>query len=352
MGQSKKARQLARLAAELAFQASDYDRRTEERAAQLALREWPRRSALLVVNSSSGPNRDSLLHVQELVDILRDFNIHADVRVKLRKKQARREARSAASAGCQLVIAAGGDGTVEAIAAGLIGTRTQLGIIPLGTYNNLATCLGIPRDIREACALIATATPRAIDVGQIDVRGSQPRLFFETCAIGIGAAMTHAGQVAEKGRWQTAARALPLAISMPPVITQIRLDGRRPQWVRTLLITVSNAPRAGAGLQVAPLARMDDGLLDVTVFDDLEQADLAARLPALATGALDSDADPHVRRARCVALRVRSARPLPVAADSKLIGVTPARIVVRPGAVLMLVGPGEGLARPPSSTLF
>jgi diacylglycerol kinase (ATP) len=350
-GQSKQARQLAQLAARLASRSSAYDRHAEQRATSLALRAWPRRRALLIVNSKSGPNRDSLLHVRELVEVLAEFNIHADVRVKLHKKQARREARDAARHGCELVIAAGGDGTVEAVASGLVGTRAALGIIPLGTYNNLATCLGMPTDVRAAVALIATATPRAIDAGQVEVRGKKPRLFFETCAIGLGAAMTAAGQAVEKGRWQTVARTVPLALSMAPVTTQIRLDGRPPQWARTLLITVSNAPRAGAGLKLSPQARMDDGLLDVTVFDDLDQADLAMRLPSLATGALSEGDDPRVRRARCVAVRVRSARPLPVAADSKVIGTTPARLVVRPGAVLALVGPGPGLARPPSSTL-
>jgi len=80
----------------------------------------------------------------------------------------------------------------------------------------------------------------------VDVRGSKkPRVFFETCAIGIGAAMASASQTFEKGRWETPGRTVPMALGMPPVITQIRLDGRRPQWVHTLLITVSNAPRAG-----------------------------------------------------------------------------------------------------------
>src|SRR5207244_1392500 len=104
------------------------------------------------------------------------------------------------------------------------------------------------------------------------------RPFFETAAIGLGAALTSAGQNAEKGRWGKASRALPVVMGMPPTCTQIRLDGGKPHWMDTLLVTVSNAPRGGAGLQLAPEAHMDDGLLDICVYDRLQQPDLAARL--------------------------------------------------------------------------
>jgi hypothetical protein len=176
-------------------------------------------------------------------------------------------------------------------------------------------------------------------------------VFFETCAIGVGATMTSAGQDLEKGRWQEAARSLPQVLAMPPVLTRIDVDDEAAHWTRTLLITVSNAPRAGAGLQLAPRAHMDDGALDVTVFDDLQQADLVTRVAALATGSLDPSEDQHVQHRRCARLRVRATRPLPVAADSKLLGTTPVRIQIQPGAVLVLVGPGEALAHPPSSAL-
>src|ERR1051325_4247900 len=87
--------------------------------------------ALLIINSKSGPAHDSLLRVGELVDLLAQHGIAADVRVKLHKSQARRDARAAARDGYPLVLAAGGDGTVAAVARGLVGTRTVLGIIPL-----------------------------------------------------------------------------------------------------------------------------------------------------------------------------------------------------------------------------
>jgi diacylglycerol kinase (ATP) len=357
------ARKLGKLTARLAKRAAAYDRKEEARAYSLAVRsaearlldplaeakpattlDLPRRRALLIINSKSGPRRDSMLRTREIVDTLATFNIRADVRIKLSKKQARGEARAAAKAGYPLVIAAGGDGTVESVAWGLVDTDAALGIIPLGTYNNVATCLGIPENVPEACALIAGGSPRAIDAGQVKVAGKKARMFFETCAVGVGAPLTAVGQAAEKGRWDTARRALPSVLGMPPSGTQIRLDGGPPRWTQTLLITVSNAPRAGASFQLAPAARMDDGLLDICVFEGLQQADLAARVLALKNG--DIVEDPRVQYARAISVRVRSSRPLPVAADSKLIGTTPARFVVRPGAVLAIVGHGPGLSLP------
>ncbi len=121
--------------------------------------------ALLIINSKSGPAHDSLLRTRELVDLLAGHGIAADVRVKLHKSQARREARQAAKAKCPLVLAAGGDGTVAAVARGLIGTSTVLGIIPLGTYNNVATSLGNPKSAAEACAWIAAAHWCAVNGG-------------------------------------------------------------------------------------------------------------------------------------------------------------------------------------------
>jgi diacylglycerol kinase (ATP) len=300
---------------------------------------------LLIINTKSGPRHDSVLRVREIVDMLATFDIRVDVRVKLSKSQARRDARAAAKSDYQLVIAAGGDGTVESVAAGLIGTDCVMGIVPLGTYNNVATCLGIPKDLAEACALIASGSPSAIDAGQVTVRGSdKPRIFFETCAVGLGAVLTAVGQDAEKGRWRKASRALPGVIGMPPMCTQIRLDGGLPHWVDTLLVTVSNAPRGGAALQVAPEACMDDGLLDVCIYDGLQQAELAARVMSLKTRSIN--ADERVRYARAVSVMIRSAQSLSVAADSKLIGTTPARIAIRAAALLAIVGPGAALRLP------
>jgi diacylglycerol kinase (ATP) len=315
---------------------------------------WPRRRALLIINSKSGPNHDSILQLRDLVDRLATFGIRADVRVKLRKSQARKQARVAAvRKRYPLVIAAGGDGTVESVASGLVGTQATLGIIPLGTYNNVATCLGIPTDVEQACALIACGAERRIDVGVVVARHmKRPRIFLELSTVGLGAALGPLGQHVEKGRWDQAAQALPKVMDMSPGPTQVLLDDEgQSRTSNTLLVTVSNSPRAGAGLPLAPSARMDDGLLDVCIYEDLNQAGVLARFLPGPVGGTSSAADESVVRARARTVEIRTARPMPVSIESKLVGVTPARFSVLTGALSVIAGDGDGLLHPASTEL-
>jgi diacylglycerol kinase (ATP) len=369
----RRALKAARLAAELARSAAEAERADEtlakallERraAAQAAALEGrplppePRRPlgarsgrALLIINTKSGPNDDSILQLRPLVELLAGHGIDVDVRVKLRKRQARKEARAFAKDGCELVIAAGGDGTVQAIARGLIGTNAVLGIVPLGTYNNVAASLGIPTDMAEAVALIAAGPTRAVDVGMVRVEGRRkPKPFFEVASIGVAAALTPAGQEAKDGNWLAAAEALPAVTQMAPAATTLTLDREEPPLqAETLLVTVSNTPRAGAGLTLAHGARADDGLLDVAVYRGMTQGALALHFAAKAT--VGEPQDERIQRARARRVEVTADPPLPVAADSKVIGTTPARIKVLPGALRVVCGHGPGLNLPVSEAL-
>lgn len=308
--------------------------------------------ALLIINSKSGPAHDSLLKVGELVDLLAAHGIAADVRVKLHKSQARREARAAARVGYPLVLAAGGDGTVAAVARGLVGSKTVLGIIPLGTYNNVATSLGIPTDVAHACALIAAAPVRAVDVGEVSARGMRrPRVFLEIGAVGIAAPLAIAGQSFEKGRWGDFTRHLPNALEMSPAVLGVRLDRQRSVCrAQSMLAIVANTPRAGAGLIVAPQAKVDDGLLDVRVYEEMDQTTLATHFLAVKTGTVSPDG--RVRSSSGRSLVIRSTVPLPVVVDSKVVGSTPARFRVITGGLLVIAGSGDALTRPVAQSLL
>jgi diacylglycerol kinase (ATP) len=340
---ARKAAEVARTASTVAARTTQLERDEERRAAQP---EWPPAKALLIINTTSGRKDDSISHLVEVVDQLAGHNIAVDVRVKLRRKQARREARRAARRGSPLVIAAGGDGTVESIAAGLAGSRTVLGIVPLGTYNNVAQSLGVPEGMAAACALIARGATRAIDVGMVRAHGrKRHRLFMEMASVGLTAAVMRAGRGARRGEWRTARQLLLRAMRMTITPTQIELDGRRPAHrATTLLVEIANGPRMGPGIFATPDARMDDGLLNVAIYHHVGQAALAARFVALKAG--HSGEDDRIERLQAQRVRITSKTPLPVVADSKVVGSTPATIEVLPGAVLAIVGQGPGLTRP------
>jgi diacylglycerol kinase family enzyme len=89
-------------------------------------------------------------------------------------------AKAAASAGAELVVAGGGDGTISCVAGALAGTKTKLGVLPLGTLNHFARDLGIPAKLEDAAKLLATGKARAVDVA--DVNG---RVFVNNSAIGL-----------------------------------------------------------------------------------------------------------------------------------------------------------------------
>ena len=160
-----------------------------------------------------------------------------------------------------------------------------------------------------------------------------------------------AGQEAKQGAWDATAQTVPDAVGMRPTPAALRLDGEPAErQAHTLLVEVANAPLMGPAFQVAPHARMDDALLDVAIYHDVTPAGLAARLVALKAGVEPDDA--RIDRARTRRLELRTAAPLPVMANSKVIGTTPATFEVLPGALRVIAGHGPGLAHPVAEALL
>ncbi|HEV7810211.1 MAG TPA: diacylglycerol kinase family protein, partial [Candidatus Limnocylindrales bacterium] len=174
-------------------------------------------------------------------------------------EEAKALAADAVSRGYDLVVAAGGDGSVGLIATQLLGSETALAVLPLGSVMNVARSLGIPRDLDEAADAIATGEVRRIDVGE--ARG---RPFFEAGSVGMNAAVFRAAQAFDSGDWSAIVRTIWTAIRYRPARMSVDLDDRRIR-TRALMVTVSNGPYTGAGMTVAPDARLDDGLFDVQV---------------------------------------------------------------------------------------
>ena len=266
--------------------------------------------------------------------VLEAVGLSAEILITQSPDEARAMTGEAVRAGCELVVAAGGDGTIAVVATELLGTETALGVLPLGSIMNIPRMLGLPRELPAAAAVLASGAVRTIDVGE--TRG---RPFFEAGSVGMNAAMFREARKWEEGDRTSVLRTIWVALRYRPARMRVELDDRIVQ-TRGLTIIVSNGPYTGAGMTVAPGARLDDGRFDVRVFERFSKWELVRHLGSIAFGRRAYA--PSIRTFRSTFARISSRHPLPARADSRDLGTTPVEFRVRPGALRVVV-PREGL---------
>jgi YegS/Rv2252/BmrU family lipid kinase len=221
-------------------------------------------------------------------------------------------------------IAAGGDGTVGAVARALVGSEVTLGILPFGTFMNIARALEIPRDdARAAAELIATAEMRRIDVGEV-----AGQVFFEAAGIGLDADAFNASRAIQRGQRGIALAALGALVRRRSARVRIDVDGRV-RTHRVLQAVVSNGPFYGWGFEVAPDAVVDDGKLDLVIFGDSKLRVLRELIAA----AVDRDRAARGRRYRGARITLSATRELAVHADGVVVGTLPQTFSIRPRAL-------------------
>jgi YegS/Rv2252/BmrU family lipid kinase len=318
-----------------------------ERHAAGVDRNGSSKQAVLLFNPMSGRKgeNDHALRLSQIVDALRAHGIRASIRIKTSGKEARAVASEAARSGQPLLVVAAGDGTVEEVASQLVGTSTVLGIIPVGTMNNVARSLGVPLEIEDACALIGMGTARHIDVGR--VLGADPNhdeYFLECAGMGLSAVAALAGESIEKHRWRVLPRALHKYFESDLGTIAVDLDDKRLE-AHTRIVTVMNAPLMGSHLLAAPGAKMDDGLLDVCVYDGMGEAALAKHFLAAASGRPD-----NLKIYRAARIKITAQEPM--LANTEANGAPPRRTIdieIVPKALSVIVGNGVGLTLPVES---
>ncbi|MGI8739712.1 MAG: lipid kinase [Gammaproteobacteria bacterium] len=230
-----------------------------------------------------------------------------------------------------LVVLGGGDGTLNAAAPALIETGLPLGILPLGTANDLARTLRIPPDLRAAAKVIVDGHVRRIDLG--DVNG-QP--FFNVASMGLSVGMAHELTHDVKQRWGRLGYAVATgrALSrMRPFSAELRYDGETHK-VRTLQISVGNGKYYGGGMAVKEGAVIDDGRLDLYSLEFGRLWKLALVYPAFRSGRHGMWKE--VRAISCTDVEIRTRRPRSVNTDGEITTRTPARFKVLRKAVAVL----------------
>lgn len=304
------------------------------------------RRVTLLFNPKCGGSARKGISLDAIVAELRRHGFEADVKIKTCGKDARRWTKDAVAASEDCIVVAGGDGTVGDVAAQLVGSKTVLGILPVGTMNNLARSLGIPLELDKACALLAIGSKRSIDVGHILIdEKPQRKYFLETAGLGVSAIAFPAGQAARKGQFHLMPRAIRKLFDHKPRPMQIVLDDGEPILAQSQLVTVSNAPLMGLNFLVAPNAKMDDGLLDVAVYEGMGKTKLLEYFMATRDGKRVENSSVRYYRARKIHLISQSQQP--VHSDKDVLA--PQQVLdieVIPQAISMIVGSGIALNAP------
>jgi diacylglycerol kinase (ATP) len=302
------------------------------RASRTMLR---RMRGLVIVNPNAGSSAGIETAEQALIGA--GFTLHA---TKARG-DAFQAARSAADEGFDTVVAAGGDGTVTEVVDGLAaaGGRARLGILPLGTGNDLARALAIPLDLDPAIATLVEGNERTIDLVEVRPDGAPPTHAANVAAGGFSGRVDEEMTAEDKERWGTLAYVLGAMKALPDLAgyqTTIAWDDGDAQQIDALAVLVANGRSVAGGRVVAPLACLEDGLLDVIVLRSGSLLDLAGVAARLALGTfLESDAV-EMRRAR--ALRIDSTPPMRFNVDGELLPEGPVTFRVLPGALRVIVG--------------
>ena len=232
------------------------------------------------------------------------------------------------AAACDLVILGGGDGTLNAAAPALVETGLPLGILPLGTANDLARSLAIPLDPLAAAELITTAEPQPADLGWVN-----GHYYFNVASIGFSAELAGDLTAESKKKWGTlgyAIAAVRVLRRVRPFTVTIEHDGTTEKVV-TIQASVGNGRHYGGGMTVEEGAAVDDGKLDFYSLEVAHWWRLIALLPALRRGTHGQSDD--VRAFKTTEIKLTTRRPRPVNTDGELTTHTPAHFKVIPEAV-------------------
>ncbi len=233
----------------------------------------------------------------------------------------------APASGIDAIIGAGGDGTIAACVAKAVEWKVPLGIIPLGTFNELARTLAIPLNVNGAVDVIARGRVRPIDVGSVN-----GRYFTNEASIGISSriARIQTPELKQRfGLFAVAGTALAAFRHSRAIHVELRYDGNV-ERLRTIQLTVANSHRFGGFLQVNGAA-IDDGWLDLYSVDIRKFSEAFAIAWTMLSG--KQRAVPGLRTFRAARFEVRTKHPHHIAADAEPAGTTPAVFELLPKAL-------------------
>ena len=287
----------------------------------------------VILNPSAGSVHD----VEELVkqiEQLPDSEVHRTTKAG----SAARFARAALRKGCELIVAAGGDGTLNEVINGLkeSAAEARVGLIPLGTGNDFARTIGLPTDPAAALQVLRAGHTRAVDL--VRVTSDEVRYFLNVSAGGFSGLVNERLTPELKKTWGPLAYLRSAAAALPDLRayrTTLALDNSESLTLDLYNVVVANGRYVAGGTFIAPEASIDDGLLDIILIQKRPATELALLAAQVMVGAHLSSEAVVFRRAAKVTVNSKPGMWFNV--DGELVGNEPACFEILPRALNFVV---------------
>lgn len=283
-----------------------------------------RRRALMLVNPNA---RRGTAALDPIVERLREGGVDAVIeRFSAPEEVSADIARRRHEA--DLVIVCGGDGTINSAARGVLETGLPMGILPMGTANDLARTLAIPDDLLKAADVILAGHTSRVDLGEVN---GHP--FFNVASMGLSVDLARGLTPEAKRRWGKlgyALAALKVLLKAKPFRAEIISDTGTVR-VKTLQIAVGNGVHYGGGTVIHADATIEDGHLDLYSLELANVWKFGLMLGAFRRG--EHGAWDEVRTAKSTEFDIRTREPMAINTDGDLVTQTPAHFVIRPSAI-------------------
>jgi diacylglycerol kinase (ATP) len=266
---------------------------------------------------------------------LRDAGVEVEVHTSRSEEDARDAAREAVRNGCDAVVAAGGDGTVNSVIGAVAGTDVALGVVPLGTANVVAEWAGIATgDVRGACEAVAAGKARRVDLGCLNGRH-----FVAMAGIGLDAQV--AGTVDGRwkrrtGRYAFVGRFLWTVLRGGPRRCRVSIGGKAEEELGLWGIILCNGPNYTWRMTLVPDALSDDGELEIVLLHECSRLALLRLAYLLFVAGRPAYGQRHVTVHRAAELTAECDEPAPWQTDGDVGGETPVRVSVLQGGLRLI----------------
>ena len=242
-------------------------------------------------------------------------------------------AKAAVERGVDVVVAVGGDGTINEVGRSLVHTSTAMGVIPCGSGHGFARHLGLPIEPKKAIEFINKAQVLSVDYGKLN---GHP--FFCACGVGFDALVSnHFAQGGRRGFFSYIQKTLVDWVTYKPEVYEVETDNFKGKY-KAFVIACGNASQYGNNAYIAPYASMRDGLLTVSVLSPFQPVEVPKVVTQLFNNRFDQSDHMTMLAARRVTIKRKSAGPVhydgePCEMDAVLV------IEIVPGGINVLASP-------------